>query len=163
AGRVGAAPARARPAARWGAGGNLALGLETSLFWAGLHAPETVLGMRLLACAIVLPVLYRALGDPGQGWTGDVPRRAFFALLGAARRALTSSVTPGSPWRTRATIAARSSTCCAPAPSWSSARRTGGGKSGASGASSTDPSRPPRRGSGRRRPSSTGSGWDGSA
>src|SRR5205814_2098964 len=71
--RVGAAAARVGPAARRGAGGKLALGLETSLFWAWLHAPVTVLGVRLLACAIVLPVLYRALGDPGQGWTGDVP------------------------------------------------------------------------------------------
>ena len=44
--------------------------VEPILFWAWIQAPSTAMGLRLAACLGVFPVLYRALGDPGDGWFG---------------------------------------------------------------------------------------------
>lgn len=58
----------------------------SGLLWAWFQGAGLVLPLRILACVLVFPVLYRALGEPGQGWGGgtrEVGRRIFFAALGA--------------------------------------------------------------------------------
>lgn len=48
------------------------------------QAPSVPLMVRIVASLAILPLLYRALGQPGEGWTGGAPRRAAFTLTGAA-------------------------------------------------------------------------------
>jgi uncharacterized protein len=42
-----------------------------------------ILGVQIGASLLIVPLLYRALGEPGDGWSGNVPRRIGFAVLGA--------------------------------------------------------------------------------
>ncbi|MCC2671433.1 MAG: hypothetical protein K0Q72_3904, partial [Armatimonadetes bacterium] len=70
--------------------------LLPSLAW--VAAVPTVLGLRFALSAVAVPLLYRALGEEGQGWGGGILailRRAAFAALGAyVLFALTASWVP---------------------------------------------------------------------
>lgn len=58
--------------------------LVTLLVWANSLTP--LFTLRLTLSLLILPLLYRALGEPGQGWAGGgaaILRRTAFAALGA--------------------------------------------------------------------------------
>jgi membrane protease YdiL (CAAX protease family)/tetratricopeptide (TPR) repeat protein len=55
-----------------------------ALLWA--QGLSWLLTLRIAAAVAIFPLLYRALGEPGQGWGGGHPvvfRRVFFAALGS--------------------------------------------------------------------------------
>lgn len=61
--------------------------LTPVLFTLAALAPAGVLALRVAAAAVAALLLYRALGEPGEGWGGGTRRvvhRAGIALLGAA-------------------------------------------------------------------------------
>lgn len=57
---------------------------EPLLFWILQAAPATTLVVRVAISLLILPLLYLALAEEGQGWRDGLARRAGFALTGAA-------------------------------------------------------------------------------